>query len=48
MATGLRGAVSGLVLVGSVVLAARVMFALERARRRVADDQRGTRKPSAR
>lgn len=46
--TGLRVAVSGLVLVGSVVLAARVMFALERARRRVVDDQSGTRKSSAR
>jgi len=46
--TGLRVAVSGLVLVGSVVLAARVMFALERARRRMAGDQSGTRKSSAR
>jgi hypothetical protein len=41
--TGLRVAVSGLVLVGSVVLAARVMFALERARRATADNQGGSR-----
>jgi hypothetical protein len=46
--TGLRVAASGLVLVVSVVLAARVLFALERARRRVADDLGGTRKSSAR
>ena len=45
--TGLRVAVSGLVLVGSVVLAARVLLALERAHRRVAEDQSGTRKSSA-
>ena len=32
--TGARVAASGLVLVASVVLAARVMFAIERARRR--------------
>jgi len=31
--TGVRVAVSGLILVMSVVLAARVLFALERARR---------------
>jgi len=32
--TGLRVAVSGIVLIGSLALAARVMVALERARRR--------------
>ncbi|HZW42937.1 MAG TPA: hypothetical protein VFF32_00910 [Dermatophilaceae bacterium] len=32
--TGLRVAASGLVLIGSLALAARVMVALERARRR--------------
>lgn len=42
--TGVRVALSGLVLVGSVVLAARVLIALERARRRAANDQSGTRK----
>ena len=35
--TGARVAASGLVLVASVVLAARVMFAIERARRRGSD-----------
>ena len=44
--TGLRVALSGLVLVVSVVLAARVLFALERARRRLADDPGGTRRSS--
>jgi hypothetical protein len=37
--SGLRVAVSGLILVCSVVLAARVMFAIERARRRGSDQQ---------
>ncbi len=32
--TGLRVALSGLVLIGSLALAARIMVALERARRR--------------
>lgn len=41
--TGVRVAASGLVLVASVVLAARVMFAIERARRRGSDQPSGER-----
>ena len=39
--TGARVAASGLVLVVAVVLAARVMFAIERARRRGSDQHGG-------
>ena len=39
--TGARVATSGLVLVAAVVLAARVMFAIERARRRGSDQHGG-------
>ena len=39
--TGARVAASGLVLVASVVLAARVMFAIERARRWKSDRRSG-------
>jgi len=45
--TGARVAASGLVLVASVALAARVLLAIERARRRSAEDQATAHDPSA-
>jgi hypothetical protein len=45
--TGVRVAASGLVLVASVALAARVLLAIERARRRSAEDQATAHDPSA-
>ena len=46
--TGARVAASGLLLLASVILAARVMFAIERARRRGSAPQGGNASPARR